>query len=295
MISVIIPTCNRELSVVRTVLGLCAMPTRVGFEVIVANDGQPLSEVTAELFRALGNVRVVESRAQNVSLARNAGAASARGQILAFLDDDVLPAPGWLDLIAATLSRNTEVRGLTGRVGSMHRGTRVLDRLRDRIYEAREVRIQREGSNAATALGLEAYPVNYFSGGNCAIRREAFDQVGGFAASFIKSQDRELALRVANGQGGVYYLPSLQVLHDNGHVGWRALMRGRYLSGYFAAQLEREHPGRFTARKESLFHMPPGGSLVDGFAHLCWATSFNLGLGVGRSAAQRGPVLDARL
>jgi glycosyltransferase involved in cell wall biosynthesis len=285
VISVIVPTCNRELSLVRTVAALVATSASEDcedYEIVVVNDGDPFTAKTMKLLHAIGCARIIQSNARNVAVARNLGADAASGRILAFLDDDVIPGPGWLRLITQTLCCAHSISGITGRVASISLGTRVLDRLRERVYDRREARIRDTVEDAKMRIGIEAYAVNYFSGGNCALPIEIFREAGGFAPEFTKSQDRELALRIIAGGGSVYYIPDLEVYHDNGQVGWSSLMRGRYLSGYFAAHLEKRHPQDFAARSES---MRPGalkGSPSDRIAYLGWAISFNFGLYVGR-------------
>jgi len=103
-VSVIIPTRNRskllELSL-RSVL----WQRNVDFETIVVDDGS--TDDTARVLRSLGDgIRVVRhERSQGVSAARNRGIAEARGEWVAFLDDDDLWAPDKLELQLQALRR----------------------------------------------------------------------------------------------------------------------------------------------------------------------------------------------
>ena len=49
--------------------------------------------------RSSAPVRFVPARPANIAVARNAGAAAARGRFVAFLDDDQEVGPGWLETI----------------------------------------------------------------------------------------------------------------------------------------------------------------------------------------------------
>ena len=95
-VSVIIPTRNRskllELSL-RSVL----WQRNVDFETIVVDDGS--TDETPRVLRSLGDrVRVLRhEHSQGVSAARNHGIAEARGEWVAFLDDDDLWAPDKLE------------------------------------------------------------------------------------------------------------------------------------------------------------------------------------------------------
>jgi glycosyltransferase involved in cell wall biosynthesis len=65
------------------------------FEVIVVNDsGKPLPE---EDWQKSSRVRVIETQRRERSVARNTGAAMAKGKYLHFLDDDDILLPGALD------------------------------------------------------------------------------------------------------------------------------------------------------------------------------------------------------
>ena len=104
-VSVIIPTRNRskllELSL-RSVL----WQRSVDFETIVVDDGS--TDDTPRMLRSLGDrIRVFRhERSQGVSAARNRGIAEARGEWVAFLDDDDLWAPDKLELQLQALRRD---------------------------------------------------------------------------------------------------------------------------------------------------------------------------------------------
>jgi glycosyltransferase involved in cell wall biosynthesis len=93
--STIIPTVNRPTlsRAVYSVLEQAFSPA--DFEVIVVNDsGQPMP---ATDWRNSERVRVIDTNRRERSVARNTGAAIARGKYLHFLDDDDLLLPGALE------------------------------------------------------------------------------------------------------------------------------------------------------------------------------------------------------
>ena len=92
----IIPTHNRNAQV-QTCLQALALQVypRDHFEVIVVDDGSasPPREIVASFSKAL-NVTLLAEPHGGPSTARNAGAARARGEFLAFTDDDCAPNSG---------------------------------------------------------------------------------------------------------------------------------------------------------------------------------------------------------
>ena len=103
-VSVIIPTRNRS-QLLALSLRSVFWQRNVDFETIVVDDGS--TDDTAHVLRSLGGrIRVVRhEHSQGVSAARNRGIAEARGEWVAFLDDDDLWAPDKLELQLQALRR----------------------------------------------------------------------------------------------------------------------------------------------------------------------------------------------
>jgi succinoglycan biosynthesis protein ExoM len=107
-VSVVICTYNRPAMLLRAVESVLAGATRIGlvFEIVVA-DNSPEGYAAALLAPLAGRgvaLRCVPAAPPNISVARNAGLRAARAPLVAFLDDDLTVAPGWLDAMAATLA-----------------------------------------------------------------------------------------------------------------------------------------------------------------------------------------------
>ncbi len=92
-VSVVIPTYRHRDFVLQTLETVWAQ-TFTDFEVIVVNDGSP--DDSAQLLRPLaqsGRIRYIEQENQGQAVARNRGLQEARGEFVAFLDDDDLWPP----------------------------------------------------------------------------------------------------------------------------------------------------------------------------------------------------------
>lgn len=97
-VSIVIPTRNRAWSLRRTLAALdCQTDVTERFEVIVVANA--CTDETSSLAHDLSTsylLRLLELPAPGISLARNAGVAAAQGQLLIFLDDDIVPTPGFM-------------------------------------------------------------------------------------------------------------------------------------------------------------------------------------------------------
>ncbi|MEU6738573.1 glycosyltransferase family 2 protein [Streptosporangium sandarakinum] len=170
MITVVVPTVGRP-SLAATLAALDA-----GLDVIVADD-RPESARAAPLPVPDG-VRTVCSGGRGPAAARNAGWRAADTPWIVFLDDDVLPAPGWAKALRADLDGlPAEVAGSQGRIHvPSPEGRRPTDDERNTAGLA--------GSHWITA--------------DMAYRREVLERVGGFDERFPRAyrEDADLALRV---------------------------------------------------------------------------------------------------
>ena len=104
----------RRPQVEETLQGLAAMelPPGFRFRVIVAdNDDTPSARelVTQTASRLALDVLYVHAPARNISVARNACLQAAQAPCVAFIDDDEIPAPGWLAALMEALADDVDV------------------------------------------------------------------------------------------------------------------------------------------------------------------------------------------
>jgi len=117
-VSVIVPTHDRPEQVRRCVQSLLALHYP-RYEIIVV-DNAPSSRATADFiqqtYRDESQVRYVREDRPGSSRARNRGMLAARGEILAFADDDVVIDRYWLLELVRAFSRADRVACVTGLV-----------------------------------------------------------------------------------------------------------------------------------------------------------------------------------
>ena len=102
-ISIIIPTYNykdRNQNLYNLLIALNKQRQANGnFEIIIVNNyNSSIGEETINKFkRYIKELKIIEDPIVGLSHARNSGVSSARGKIVAFLDDDIVPSNGWLN------------------------------------------------------------------------------------------------------------------------------------------------------------------------------------------------------
>jgi GT2 family glycosyltransferase len=165
-------------------------------------------------------VQHVRMSERGVSRGRNRGARAADHELLAFTDDDCVPAPDWI----GALERGFEdgVDGVTGRVLPLPgEGVAVSSRT---------------STTRRTYGGPRQTPWDIGTGGNLALRRSAFEAVGGFDESLgpgtpaRAAEDVDLLYRLANAGFTILYEPDAVVYHELKTRGAR--VGGRYGYGY---------------------------------------------------------------
>jgi len=163
VVSVIIPTQRRPVGLgvaSRSVLAQVGVP--VAFElVVVDNDAVPSALATVQGLE-LGRIAVrhVHEPRPGVAHARNAGLAAARGEWIAFLDDDEEAPSGWLAALLATQAR--------------HDADVVFGPVRGRVPETAGVhRAYLAGFFSRVGPEAEGPLDDYYGCGNSLIRRQA--------------------------------------------------------------------------------------------------------------------------
>jgi glycosyltransferase involved in cell wall biosynthesis len=191
-VSVVIPTHNRSERLKRVLAALeCQTYGLDNFEVIVVSDGS--SDGTDEYLRTLTtrlHLQAVTQPNQGVAVARNNGVRHATGEIVLFIDDDVVPAP---ELIAEHMRMHTAHAGevivlgpmLTPPDFPMSRWVRWEQAMLTKQYNAMRI-----GKYPPTA--------RQFYTGNTSLARNHLLESGGFDENFRRAEDVELAYRLAD-------------------------------------------------------------------------------------------------
>lgn len=178
--SAIIPTIGRP-SLNRAVESVLSQPeTAAGFEVIVVNDSaNPLPPAP---WQQDERVQIIQTNRRERSVARNTGAAVARGTYLCFLDDDDWLLPNALAHFQRLALTGTDAVWLYG-------GIQVIGAAGECVAEANS---GLNGPCLAQIMGGAWVPLQ-----SSLISRAAFFQVGGFNPTIQATEDQDLCRRIA--------------------------------------------------------------------------------------------------
>ena len=232
-VSVIICSYNRCQSLTKTLESVAAstFSNPLEWEVLVVdnNSSDKTRELAEQFCRRYPNrFRYIFETQQGKSHALNTGIREARGEVLAFTDDDVTVEPTWLENLSTNLLGNEWV-GAGGRVfpeqGVVFPSWLAL---KGRYSMAGLLVLLDRGSVAGE---LNEAPF----GANMAFRKAMFDKYGGFRTDLgpppkLRGEDTEFCLRLMKTGERLRYEPSAIVYHA---VPGSRLTKKYFLSWWF--------------------------------------------------------------
>ena len=212
-------------------------------EVIVVSDHN--MELFERARRELTDALVLFNEEQRgLSGGRNTGVRAARGDVLAFLDDDAVAAPDWLEHLLAPYGDPTVI-GVGGSIEPLWPGARP-----------RFMPDEFDWVVGCTYRGMPTTtsPVRNLIGANMSMRRDVFDAVGGFSTDVgrvgtrpVGCEETELCIRAAQRMPGtqIVFAPRARVRHrvTDERAGWRYFRDRCWSEGLSKAVVSR-HAGR---------------------------------------------------
>ena len=246
--SVIVPTYNRAHLVSRSIDSLLDQ-TFKDYEIIVIDDGSP--DETKEVLKPyLKKIQYHYQKNRGVSAARNQGIELAKGEYIAFTDDDVITDPDWLASLDKCFRENQcDVVG-----------GRVLPIFPDDTPSwARNNPVKISGGIVIYDYGQETVPFDVshfrFIGANLAFRKKIFDDCGIFRMDLVFNgninigEDIEMVDRAIKKNKILYYCGQALVHHPVyiNRLTLRHAARWNTALGCFCARQEFEEKNkRFT-------------------------------------------------
>lgn len=233
LLSVVVPTLGNEARTAPFLDGMERQTlARDRWELVVVFDGARPSAALAARLGALGARSVVLESRSGPPIARNAGAAAARGEYLVSTDDDVMPAADWLARAAARLDADPlldVIEGVTQKPGGRP--------------------VRRAGADEARQYILC----------NLVMRRSLFQRVGGFHTGYFEPEtgmffreDADIGWKLEAVGARVARGEDLVVVHPEENPRWLDPLRWtrRYvMDGLLAARFPREFRERIEVHR----------------------------------------------
>jgi len=292
LISIVVPTYNRERILSRTLPSLLDQrEPGAEYEVIVVVDGSTDGTLGLLGGRDWGpRLRFVSQPNRGLASARNRGAAEAYGELVLFLDDDMIAAP---DLVSVHLQEHGVSRAylILGQMG-------LADGVRRSFLKQG---VEDWGREFAERVSVPGYRFRFgdIHFGHASIARSLFLDLGRFDESFVAfgNEDYDLGFRLIRRGVEPRFAPRAQALqiYDKNLTRWlrdvrsvgRAdvVLAGKHPSIAPELRLSRRetHPLKQMARWSGLAARDP---LAPAWTGLAW------GLSVAERLALRGGVLS---
>ncbi len=227
-ISVVIPTHNRKSLLLETLRSFQnQLYDKNRFELVVVDDGSTdgtCEEVKAILSRFDYPLKMAGQDKKGPASARNLGVSLARGDVIAFTDDDCLPDPAWLREIAKAFSAP----------GTWAVSGQIFSRIPPDIFV--------HSLLSSSTLVSES---DHFMTGNFAVRKDIAQRIGGFDPRFEDPwfEDYDFAYRIRESGGEIAKAPDAKVCHPPQYQSFLSYLRKTRFSKYLAL-MQVKHPNK---------------------------------------------------
>jgi glycosyltransferase involved in cell wall biosynthesis len=240
-ISVIIPSYNSSRTIACCLKCVLHQVVDVDYDIVVVDSSSDGTE--KKIAGEFPDVRVIHLNEKTIpGKGRNIGAQHSRGEILAFTDSDCMPARDWLQNIVISLQSGKNIVG-----GSVENG-----RPESMISKAEYFIEFREFSPASPRRKIRFLPSCNF-----AIKREVFEQAGGFP-DVRASEDTLFAHQLVKRGYEIWFDPKIGIKHLN-RCTLRPYLANQYVLGKYSAVVRKilPMPGGFFIKIPYAFPVLP--------------------------------------
>jgi glycosyltransferase involved in cell wall biosynthesis len=215
LVSIILPTIRA--STIATAIDAILRQTDDNWELIVVPQGDDVAmlRLLEQYCARYPKVRYAHTPKKNLSHGRNVGVAKARGDIIAFTDDDCEVAPDWIEVMRSIYIQNLDISYLGGEV----------------VAQPNEQPWRVSTCPAAHVINAKYFPLRdnwrapdgfYMIGANISLRREVAEKVGlwdevfGAGTTYGACEDQDYGLRAEALGIGMMTSKRLIVYHTSG-------------------------------------------------------------------------------
>jgi GT2 family glycosyltransferase len=231
-VDIVVPFVGSDDALERVVRGLLALRVQAGDTRTVADNRA--SAIAAP--RRSGPVTILPAGDRRGSYhARNVAARAGRAPWLLFLDADVEPSPDLLDRLFEPPPED--------------RAGVLAGSVRDQPPSPQASAATRYAYLRSSMSQRHTLAHGFAQTANCAVRRAAFEAIGGFADEVRSGGDADLCLRLAAAGWALQERPDAAAVH-RGRATVRGLLRQRARHGAGAAWVHRRHPEAMPPRRK---------------------------------------------
>jgi GT2 family glycosyltransferase len=241
-VSAIIATVGRPELLRLCLESLAKQTVRIAEVVVVhcGSDSETLAIAKDTRWHDAGfEVRYFHHEERNCARQRNFAITQAKHDNLLLIDDDVEVDPHWVEELFKPIWGDRTVGATMGRLTNQPMATPTFFwRLYRRLLHG-EVEGLKPGKLIGAALpngfpttADQPIPSEWIGGGASALRRDAFESVGGFASFFTGSspgEDLDLGYRLSR-KWKVFYVPAAKCIHHQAPSGREQSDQHQYLS-----------------------------------------------------------------
>jgi mycofactocin system glycosyltransferase len=229
-VTVVVPVRDRPEGLARLLDGVRADPATKDAPVVVVDDGSADAGAVVRIAAERGARLLRHDAARGPAAARNAGLRTARTALVAFLDSDCVPRPGWLAPLLPHLADPglaVVAPRITGLPGGPTGPMSAYEDVAGALDMGKSAEPVRPGS-----------AVSYLPSAALLARRQALGN--GFDGTMRVAEDVDLVWRLTAAGWRVRYEPRASVAHEH-PAGTTAWLRRRAFYGTGAALLAQRH------------------------------------------------------
>ncbi len=246
-LSVVVATYNRAHLLPVLLKSLSSQTlAATSFDVVLVDDGskQPVGQIVDAFARSL-TIKLIEQQNAGQAAARDRGVQAATGDIIVVVDDDMVLANDFLERHLAW--HRLGYRVVLGRILSSPELQNLplferfhadqLEKFTESVLSGKQPR----GTHVCT--------------GNLSFRRADYLAVGGFDRSLLRSEDRDLGIRLEILGAPFVFGYDAQSTHDSDHASLDVWLRRAYNYGMYDAKISDKHPSVESANPWQYFFM----------------------------------------
>ena len=232
LVSIIVPTYKRTQFLRDTVVSLRQQTLAEGFEILVVDNApsDELREYVQSLVEANSPpIRYIPEPRTGLHYARHAGTHAAHGEILVYVDDDVLTPPGWLEAICEPYS-DPKVACVGGKTVAKWEAV-PPEWIKPLVGGPLSILDMGEETRDLT-------PGEYVYGCNMSVRKRVFYEIGGFNPDYYG--DRKLIWYVGDGECGLVdkiFAAGYRVVYEPRAWLYHRIPKSRMTPEYFSRRL----------------------------------------------------------